>query len=228
MAHALPQGLHLLCESHASLFREKTKKRIWHVKPALSLSHLHFIHFRVHCFVLVYYRQKVHSGDTWYFPVGQNDPKYSIFFAKLDFFPTIPRDKKELPCIKTYIANIKLISVDYYSTLSGNPTVRQVLSEHKVSHILHPVGIITIQIRQVNQTNTNTDSFPKHSGHFWEGRGPQGEAMEHHSCRHFIRPNLAWTQPLFKGVRTKVEPIIDPIYGRIQDFFFNQVKKYKW
>ena len=33
------------------------------------------------------------SGDTWHSPVGQNDPKYSPLFAKLEFFPVIPRDK---------------------------------------------------------------------------------------------------------------------------------------
>lgn len=101
---------------HASLFGEHTE-RVWHGKHPLSLSHLLFICFRVHCFVLVCYRQRVHSGDTWHFPVGQNDPKYSTFLAKLEFFPIIPRDKKEFHCTEAYFANIKLISVDDYSTL---------------------------------------------------------------------------------------------------------------
>lgn len=43
--------------------------------------------------------------------------------------------------------------------------MHQVLSEHKVRHISHPMGIIAIYIRQVSQTNTNPDSFPKCSGH---------------------------------------------------------------
>lgn len=163
--HALPRGLDLLRESPRQPFGEQNK-RIWHGKHDFPSPILYLLHFRVHCFVLVCYRQNAHSGDTWHFPVGQNDPKYSTFFAKLELFLIILQDKKESHCTEAHFANIKLISVDDYSTLSGNPTVHQVLSEYKVSHILHPVGIITIQIRQVNQTNTNNDSFPKRSGHF--------------------------------------------------------------
>lgn len=99
----------------------------------------------------------------------------------LNFSQWFLETKKEFPCIKAYFATSKLISVDYYSTLRGDPTVCQVVSEHKVSHIPHPVGIITVQIRQVNQTNPNSDSCPQHTGHFlrvkeafrWRSEGPQ-------------------------------------------------------
>lgn len=37
----------------------------------------------------------MNSGDTWHSPVGQNHAKYNPLFAKLEFFPVIPRDKKK-------------------------------------------------------------------------------------------------------------------------------------
>lgn len=60
---------------------------------------------------------------------------------------------------------IELISVDYYLTFSENTILHQVPLEHKVSHIAHPVGKITIQMRDVTQINTNSDSFSKLNGH---------------------------------------------------------------
>lgn len=66
---------------YTSLFRGHTKTG-GHVDHALSLFHLHFTNFRVHNFAFVCQRQKMLSGDSWHFPVGQNDPTYSTFFAK--------------------------------------------------------------------------------------------------------------------------------------------------
>lgn len=121
---------------HASLSRGHTTTR-WHGDDGCSLFHLHWTLSRVPGFALVCYRQKM--GDTWHFPVGQNDPKCCTFFAKLEFFsPVILRDNKFLCCRRAYFPIIKLISVNCYSTLSENPTVHQVLSEHRASYILHP------------------------------------------------------------------------------------------
>lgn len=69
---------------HASLCRGHTKTR-WHTNHAPSLFHFHFTHFRDNSFGLVCYQQKMHSRNSRHFPVEQNGPKYSKFFAKVEF-----------------------------------------------------------------------------------------------------------------------------------------------
>jgi hypothetical protein len=50
-----------------------------------------------------------------------------------------------------------LISADYCLTVSENPTVGAVRTQSSSRY--HPPGLIATQIKQVNQTNRNTDSF---------------------------------------------------------------------